>query len=179
MRKSIIGLLVTASVVGVATASVAPLHLSSPTLHVGSPAPKIEVGKWVKGTPVTQFKKGHVYVVEFWATWCPPCREAIPHMTELAKKYKKITFIGVSIAENNQAAVAPFVKMMGSKMVYHVAMDKQKSPTRGEGYMSDHWMVAAQQDGIPTAFIIGKDEHIKWIGSPFSIAPVLSKISKS
>lgn len=150
----------------------------TPTLKVGSLAPKIEVARWVKGSPVHRFMKGHVYVVEFWATWCPPCKVSIPHLTELAKKYKKVTFIGVSIAENNQNRVAPFVKMMGSKMEYHVALDKQHSPTARVGYMAEHWMEAAGQEGIPTAFIVGKNGHIDWIGSPFSIDPKIAIFSR-
>ena len=38
------------------------------TLKVGDPAPALTVDKWVKGEPVKEFKKGEVYVVEFWAT---------------------------------------------------------------------------------------------------------------
>jgi len=154
-----------------ATAGAAP----TPKLHVGSVAPKIEVSSWVKGAPVNDLHRGHVYVVEFWATWCPPCRESIPHLTEFAKQYKNITFVGVSAFENNQADVVPFVKQMGSKMDYHVALDKQSSPTARVGYMAEKWMAAANQDGIPTAFIVGKNGKIAWIGSPFSLAPELKK----
>src|SRR6476661_7319275 len=68
-------------------------------LVVGDPAPKITVSKWVKGTPVANFEKGKLYVVEFWATWCGPCKVSIPHLTELAKQYKNVKFIGVSIWE--------------------------------------------------------------------------------
>ena len=58
------------------------------TLSVGDPAPKLAVKEFVKGEPLKDLEKGKTYVVEFWATWCGPCRTSIPHLTELQKKHK-------------------------------------------------------------------------------------------
>ncbi|HVU64861.1 MAG TPA: TlpA disulfide reductase family protein [Phycisphaerales bacterium] len=79
-----------------------PAHQAKPKgftgkrLIVGDPAPSLSIEKWIKGEPVTSFEKGKVYVVEFWATWCGPCKASMPHITDLQKQYKgKVTFIGV------------------------------------------------------------------------------------
>jgi len=129
------------------------------TLKVGDAAPAIQVKQWVKGEAVKAFAKDQLYVVEFWATWCPPCRESIPHLTELQKKHKDVQFIGVSVFEHesDQAKVAPFVEKMGEKMVYHVAMDDvPEGKKNNEGAMAKSWMLASGSGGIPTAFIVDK-----------------------
>jgi thiol-disulfide isomerase/thioredoxin len=146
-------------------------------LTVGDPAPKLEVKEFVKGDAVTGFEKGKVYVVEFWATWCGPCRATIPHLTELQKKHKDVTFIGVSAFETDQGAVKPFVKEMGDKMDYRVAMDDVPAGgKRDEGKMAKNWMIAAEQGGIPTAFIVNGDGKIAWIGHPTAMDKPLDEI---
>lgn len=135
-------------------------------LKVGDKAPELAIETWVKGDPVTGFEKGRVYVVEFWATWCPPCRESIPHLTEMAKAHKKdgVTFIGVTSTDKDLETVKKFVDKMGDKMDYTVAVDKGSFAKKAT--MNETWMEAAEQDGIPTAFIVDKDQKIAWIGHP-------------
>ena len=136
-------------------------------LSMGDPAPKLKVKEFVKGDPVKSLEKGKVYVVEFWATWCGPCRATIPHLTKLQKAYKDVVFIGVSISEEDFDKVKPFVQEMGDQMDYRVAIDSvPEGKTAEDGAMSKTWMEAADQSGIPTAFVIGKDGKIAWIGHP-------------
>ncbi|HRF58751.1 MAG TPA: redoxin family protein [Fimbriimonadaceae bacterium] len=141
-------------------------------LNVGDPAPKIQVAKWVKGSEISDLSKG-VTVVEFWATWCGPCKATIPHLTELAKKYAgKVKFAGISVWERKPEdfkAVEDFVAEMGDKMDYHVALD---GPAKA---MAESWMVAAGQNGIPTAFVV-KDGTIQWIGHPMEMEEPLGQI---
>lgn len=90
-------------------------------LMVGDPAPPVQVSGFVKGEPFQDFQRGQVYVIEFWATWCVPCKESIPHLTELQKKYgEKVRILGVSIWEPREEAVEPFVREWGEKMDYTV-----------------------------------------------------------
>lgn len=122
----------------------------------------------MKGAPVTGFEKGKIYVVEFWATWCPPCRKSIPHLTELAHKHKGngVTIIGVdSSGRDTLEKVQAFVTKMGDQMDYTVAWDTFPNP-KGGGTTGKDWMAAAKQDGIPCAFIVGREGKIVWIGNP-------------
>lgn len=150
----------------VAAAFVLPVFAEEAKLKVGDPAPKLQTGKFVQGDAVKGFEKGKVYVVEFWATWCGPCRATIPHLNELAQKFedKGLVVIGQNVWERNDADVAPFIKRMGDKMKYRVALDDKSS--NKEGAMAAAWMEAAAQDGIPAAFVVDQSGTVVWIGHP-------------
>lgn len=152
---------------------------SAEPLTVGDAAPPLTVSKWVKGEKFDRLEAGQTYVVEFWATWCGPCRASIPHLTKLQKDYKDkgVRFIGVSVWEQDQSKVEPFVKEMGDKMEYSVAMDDvPKDDEKAKGKMALAWMEAAEAQGIPTAFIV-KDKKIAWIGHPMAMDKALEKVT--
>ena len=166
MRISIVALpaLVAAFVVGSAARA---------ELGMGDAAPVLKVSKWVKGQPVA-LTKGKVHVVEFWATWCGPCKTSIPHLTELAQKYKgKADFTGVSVFESNPRApltlaqintkVAAFVKSMGTKMDYNVAIDDKPE----SGTMATQWMEASGSQGIPLPLLWTSRARSPGSGTPW------------
>ena len=136
----------------------------------GSLAPAMQIKTWLKGNPISSFDKNKLYVVEFWATWCGPCKQSIPHLTELAKKNTDVTFVGVSIWEDDKGGnIKQFVDTMGDKMDYNVAYSGNKTG------MAQSWMQASGQNGIPTAFVI-KGGKIEWIGHPMSLEGPLEQI---
>ena len=136
----------------------------SPTLPaaaLGDPAAPLKIAEWVKGQPVKldEGKGKTVYVVEFWATWCPPCRASIPHLTELQKKYKDKGVVFIGISDEKPATVKKFVEQMADKMDYRVAIDQDRKTS--EGYME-----AYDINGIPHAFIVDKEGRVVWNGHP-------------
>jgi thiol-disulfide isomerase/thioredoxin len=162
----------------VETAEVTQTQQKKPdTLAIGDSAPAINVNKWVKGTSVDNFEEGKVYVMEFWATWCRPCRTSIPHLTKLQEKYKdkNVDIIGCAIwqrgdtQDTREKTVSTFVEGEGDNMNYTIAVDN-------DSWMSDNWMKPAGRNGIPSAFIIDGTGTVAWIGSPFSMDDALEEI---
>ncbi|NLG41631.1 MAG: redoxin domain-containing protein [Phycisphaerae bacterium] len=131
-------------------------------IKLGDPAPPLKIAQWIKGEPVdlAAGKGKNVYVLEFWATWCRPCRESIPHLTELQRKYKDQGLVVIGITdENNPKAVAPFVAKMGDKMDYTVAYDDNHQTNNA-------YIHAFGLRGIPHAFVIDREGRIAWSGHP-------------
>ena len=101
-----------------------------------------------------------VVVLEFWATWCGPCLQTIPHLSEINTrvKDKNVVVVGVT-QENNQSQIQQFVQRMGGKMNYNVAID-------ASGSLSNEFMAKYQVRGIPHAFVINKEGNVSWHGHP-------------
>jgi cytochrome c biogenesis protein CcmG/thiol:disulfide interchange protein DsbE len=93
--------------------------------------------------------KGKVVIIDFWATWCPPCRKGIPDLVELKKKYgsKGVEIIGVSVDQETKPDVVPFIKEYGINypIVYgNTSVYQQYGGIRA----------------IPTSFIIDKEGKV-------------------
>lgn len=140
---------------------------SNVTLKIGDPAPPLKVEGWAKGKPLTGFKKGNVYVIDFWATWCGGCIASFPQISAIEEKYKgKVQFASIDsyedIGENKgkdaMKVVKEFLKTpKGQTLKLNVAVDGKTNA------MYNTWVKPLRRQGFPTTFIIDKDGKIAWI----------------
>ena len=93
--------------------------------------------------------RGKVVVVNFWASWCLPCRLEIPAFVKLHDKYQArgLEIVGISVDEDDPHAVQSFVKTTG--IDYPIVMATQDTI---ESY--------GPMDAIPTTFVIDRDGRI-------------------
>ncbi|MGB9888890.1 MAG: TlpA family protein disulfide reductase, partial [Anaerolineae bacterium] len=100
--------------------------------------------------------RGQVVVLNFWATWCPPCEEEAPELQAVWEEYRErgVTFVGIAY-KDEEAAVRDF--LTGHGITYPVGLD----PT---GRIADLYGIT----GVPETFIVDTDGKV----ARFYIGPV-------
>jgi cytochrome c biogenesis protein CcmG/thiol:disulfide interchange protein DsbE len=113
------------------------------------PAPDFTVTD-LEGAPVSLADlKGDVVVLNFWATWCGPCRAEIPEFSEYATEHPEIEVIGISVDDNMGAArLNAFAKKLG--ITYRVLHDEHDAASSAYGV-----------EGIPVTFVLDSKREIR------------------
>ncbi|MBI1871044.1 MAG: TlpA family protein disulfide reductase [Chlamydiae bacterium] len=93
---------------------------------------------------------GKIVVLDFWATWCPPCQDEIPHFVELKNQYgsKGLEIVGIALDRQGVRVVKPFVERF--KVNYTILIGDY------DQVINDYGGVV----GIPTTFLINREGHI-------------------
>jgi thiol-disulfide isomerase/thioredoxin len=113
-----------------------------------SPMPPFLVSDLSGRVVSTAALRGKVVLLNFWATWCPPCRDEIPEMIELANRYKdRLAIVGVSMDDSSPSEVAEFVRT--ARIDYPVVM--------GDPQISDEY---GGVPALPTSFVIDTDGNV-------------------
>ncbi|MGC8842043.1 MAG: TlpA family protein disulfide reductase [Candidatus Sumerlaeaceae bacterium] len=140
-------------------------------VELGAPAAPLQNIDWVTTPPASLEwgKIGKIAIVEFWATWCGPCRISIPHLAELQRKYaaQGVTIVGIS--DEPKDTVQQFVATQGVSMPYAVGVQATRQLFRS-------YMGAFGVRGIPHAFIVSADGRILWHGHPMMMDKPLEDI---
>ncbi len=114
----------------------------------GQPAPPIKVVS-TSGQQISLANyKGYVLVIDFFATWCPPCREAIPHLNGLSRKYGRqgLQVLGLSLDDGDEGGVKDFIA--SKRIVYPVAL-------AGQDLQTDYGLRS-----LPTVYVIDKKGNV-------------------
>ncbi len=92
-------------------------------------------------------------ILEFWATWCGPCRAVIPHLAELNERYRGQGLMVLSVTSEQRGPVEPFARQ--NNMVWNIGIDSDGSTSGTYGVQ-----------GIPHGLIIATDGRVLWEGHP-------------
>ncbi|MBK8994372.1 MAG: TlpA family protein disulfide reductase [Myxococcales bacterium] len=123
---------------------------------VGAPAPPFDLPGYSGGAKKVALSDGagKVMLVDFWATWCEPCKDSFPHHQALAEKYAgQVVVVGISI-DDEPGGIADFAKKNGAK--FAIGWDEGQSVS---GTYSPPTM--------PTAYIIDKSGIVRYVHAGF------------
>lgn len=137
----------------------------------GLPAPSLKGCEWISGQPIEEFEPKKTYVIDFWATWCQPCLEAVPHVNAAQAKFPDVKFLGISIWEENKDNwVQKFIQRGHPKMNYDIAYGGDR------GEFSKRWMDDFEVTSIPAIFIV-HDQKVVWIGRTKGLEAALKRLA--
>jgi cytochrome c biogenesis protein CcmG/thiol:disulfide interchange protein DsbE len=105
---------------------------------------------------------GRVIVLDFWATWCGPCKRAMPRLDEMYKE-NKADLVIIGISDENRATVENFLK--DHKHAYGMTVDENRTLAN-----------ALQIQGIPHVVVLSTDGIVRWQGNPLD--PTFAKVVK-
>jgi peroxiredoxin len=138
-----------------------------PSPQAGYAAPDLILETLDGGTVSLADLRGQVVLVNFWATWCPPCRAEMPAIQQVYERYREqgFTVLAVDMQETD-AQVAAFVDEMG--LTFPILMDR-------DGSVSARYQVKA----LPSTFFIDREGIIQnvTLGGPMAPAFIESQVT--
>jgi cytochrome c biogenesis protein CcmG/thiol:disulfide interchange protein DsbE len=140
------------AVFGLAVSTAGVLHAQGAGPQAGDSLPQLSLN-YLGSQPDLS---GKPLVVEFWATWCPPCLKSVPHLNDVYNKYKAKGLQVVGITDEDEATVKKFQEKI--PMSYNVAINAPKRLYEQFGIT-----------GIPQAYLVDKSGKIVWTGHPLEL----------
>ena len=151
MRKPLLALMLAACcALGNVHAADLPPLAHTLTMQAPKPAPALKL-KDIEGKSHDLAKlKGKVVLINFWATWCPPCRREMPSMERLSQRFKGQPFVVLAVDVGEDAdTIETFTSQLDTSLTFPILLDTRSQTMRA-------WRVA----GLPTTFLVDKQGRI-------------------
>jgi thiol-disulfide isomerase/thioredoxin len=134
-------------------------------LKIGQDAPEIVITDWLKNVPKSKGFSGKFIIIDFWATWCAPCLETIPHFNQMVKENRSNpNLVFLALTEEKVSKVMPMLKRVPFNAVVVTDTSRQTY---------DNFRANA----IPFCVVIDNRNKIRWFGNPGSInSKIISSI---
>ena len=133
------------------------------------PAPELAISSLEGGPLSWEGLRGKVVLVDFWATWCAPCRRSMPELQTLHDRYRARGFMVLGVSIDEAKSVGKVKRFLSSRRItYPVAIDSEPAPAW------DRFRVKA----VPAAFLVDQQGRVvaQWTGQPVDIEELDQKL---
>jgi len=122
---------------------------------VGKPAPEFTLPDLEGNQIELSSMKGKVLILDFWATWCPPCKEEVPHLVSLQSKYRDqgLQIVGLSLDKEGASKVKPFADEHDVNYTMLIANDETAKSYGGVSMIPTTFLV--DRNGVVVKRFIG------------------------
>ncbi|MEM8523697.1 MAG: TlpA disulfide reductase family protein [Bacteroidota bacterium] len=128
-------------------------------ITVGEEASKINISQWLKNQPEDDKLKGKFIVLEFWASWCKPCLNAVPHLNELQAQFDRPNLLFLSMTyEPEKIAKDVFARGVNFETPVVTDLTKETQKQFGDGIKDLNF--------YPLTVLIDDRNIIRWFGNP-------------
>jgi len=122
--------------------------------------------EWHLGEPSHDFARGSVYLLDFWATWCPPCYPMIDHLSELQNRYGEsgLVVIGIAVGTDVGVPLPRFLESEGARISYAIA-----EPVHEQEFKSRlvHPSIMDPEDfSLPFVMLVDRQGRLAWTSDP-------------
>lgn len=161
-RSSFVTLIAAATFAAALSVSAPALHAQQIGIDVGTKAPAASL-QTLDGKPanLSQFIGKEPVLIEFWATWCPNCRELEPTLLKMTKKYDgQMQFVGVAVSVNESPEL---VKRYAEKhgFTHHIFYDKKGDATTAYNVPATSYVVVLDKTGTVVYTGLGGDQNLQ------------------
>lgn len=142
------------------------MDVKAEDLAIGDIGPEVVGVKYLQGPAVSWDSDHSAYLIEFWATWCAPCKDSAPVLSAYQEQYADRGLLVAGLSDEEESMVKPYLGEYGHDMSYTIGLDP-------DGVIQKKFIEGYGEMGIPWAFLLGKDGTLLWVGHP--MAPELGE----
>ncbi len=131
---------------------------------------------WLQGDPALDFEPGKVYLLDFWATWCPPCYPMIDHLSELQDRWDDsgLVIIGIAVGTDVGTPLPSFLEKEAPRISYAIAEPKDEEEFKAK--LVHPSIMDLEDFSLPFVMLVDRQGRLAWTSDPRGTDDLLDEV---